>query len=550
MNKKTFSAVLLATLLFGATATSCMGQVEKPQFDASGKTVIQVSTYNKGVGVKWLQNLAKRFEEAYATTPFEEGKMGVAVDVQGTPHAADILLEQNLTADVYFTELMDYFTYVRRGKVQPISDVVKADMASVGESGKTIEGKMVDAQKDFLTAQGGEYYAIPFYDGFMGFVYDVDVFEKYGYYFNEAGNFVVDGEEKSTGIDKTANTYDDGLPRTYAEFKKLVEKISMDSNNMHPFVYSNEGVGYYGKALMNWWSDYEGKTYMQKNWELNGETDYVSGFDGNGNPIITTTTIDSSLGMDSIKNLQRQPGKYYALQFIRDVVTNKASNLTNSGDFKSAQYKLIASGVTADPGAAMLAEGVWWENEAYISGTFDGIHSRDLSTTASKADYKKSRRFAFMPVPKVSEDNYGASATQQTLYSGNDAMCFISSASKGAKLDAAKEFLKFAHTDRELSLFNVETSIPRALKYKVEDAEKAQMSHFGKSVIEMKNAAEIVYPYSGNAYYKENSATFTLGQWAWRTKIDGVTYDSPFEVFAGDSKKTAKAYFEGLILVH
>lgn len=44
--------------------------------------------------------------------------------------------EQNLNKDVYLTELFDYYTYVNKGKVANIKDVVTDDLAVVGEPGQ------------------------------------------------------------------------------------------------------------------------------------------------------------------------------------------------------------------------------------------------------------------------------------------------------------------------------------------------------------------------------------------------------------------------------
>ena len=75
------------------------------------------------------------------------------------------------------------------------------------------------------------------------------------------------------------------------------------------------------------------------------------------------------------------------------------------------------------------------------------------------------------------------------------------------------------------------------------------MTYFAKSVAEMKNAADIVYPYSGNPYYIENAAKFTLRQWCWRSVVSGVDQADPFAVFEENRAVSAKDYFEGLIKV-
>ena len=154
-----------------------------------------------------------------------------------------------------------------------------------------------------------------------------------------------------------------------------------------------------------------------------------------------------------------------------------------------------------------------------------------------------------MPVPKV-DDAALANNNKQTLYSGNDAFCFISANSKEAKLEVSKLFLQFMHTDKQLSSFTAKMSITRSMNYQMDEADLAKMTYFGKSVMEMKTASDIVYPYSGHAYYRENSASFSLGQWGWKATIGGRPVMNPFEEYLDHPTTTAQMYFEGLKAAH
>ena len=538
--KKSIS-VLLGGVLLSSTllATACGGQVEGA-VEVAGKTTIQVAGYDAGLGLEWLREAAKEFEAKYATHSFEEGKEGVAVVVSGC-EGADMMITKNLNKDVYFTELFDYYSYVNKGLVADISSVVN-DSLSAFEENTTVGAKMDQSTKDFLTAKDGKYYALPFYDGFMGFVYNVDMFEEKGYFFAEDGTFTGDPEEKSAGIDGISGTWDDGLPKTYAQFKQLVDYIR-DGGQVTPFVYSAEGKDYFRKGLTNWWADYEGKEYMLRNWNIEGETDYIEKFE-NGVPVIKTTTVDA----DSVNVLQQQPGKYYALDFMKDVVCSDTDNYTSASDFKNAQYQFIAGEMGNEP-VAMMMEGVWWEIEADLADSFTSISRNDIDYDATQGSYKSTRRFAFMPVPKV-DDTVLAKNNKQTLYSGNDAFCFISANSKGAKLEAAKLFLQFMHTDEQLSSFTAKMSITRSMNYEMKEDDLAKMTYFGKSVMEMKRASDIVYPYSGHEYYISNSANFALGQWGWKSTVSGRTVLNPFEEYLDHPNTTAQMYFEGLKAAH
>ena len=513
--------------------------------EVAGKTNIKVATYNGGVGMEWLEAAAKRFEEKYAEKSFEEGKTGVAVQIQES-RTGDMLVNTSLDKDVYLTESVDYFEFQKSGKIADISDVVKASLDFYGESG-TIEGKLDGAMKDFLTAKDGKYYALPFYDGIYGLIYDVDMFALKGWFFDENGAFTK--TNKSTGIDGIPNTYDDGLPKTYAQFAQLVEKIRQD--NVTPFVYSTESMTYFVNFLANYWADYEGKDKMQINWSLSGTTDILS-FDGDV-PNISSLVINES----NYTELQKQPGKYYALKFLKEVLMSTGQNYKSATDFKAAQLQLIRSclseKVQTNP-VAMIVDGAWFENEAELSGTFGLAANADPSYAGG--DYKAQRKLAFMPIPMADDSeatlNAGSKTAdgkhKQTLLSSNDSFCFVNAGTRGAKLEVAKEFVKFLHTDAELGAFMAKTSITRPFTYTVSNDVKNSMTHFGKTLLEIKESSNIVYPYSNNSYYVANSSSFRLGQWAWRGHVSGDLVSNPFDYFrtSSNSSKTAKDYFEGL----
>ncbi len=541
MKMKRCMSILLGGALLSSSllATACGGRVVGT-VEVEGKTTIQVAGYDAGLGLEWLKDAAKAFEAKYETESFEEGKKGVAVVVSGC-EGADMMITKNLNKDVYFTELFDYYTYVNKGLVADISSVVNDSLTAFGED-TTVGAKMDASIKDFLTAKDGKYYALPFYDGFMGFIYDVDMFEDNGFFFAEDGSFTGDPEQKSKGIDGVSGTWDDGLPKTYAQFNELVNYIR-DGGKITPFVYSSEGKDYFRKGLTNWWSDYEGKEYMLRNWDFEGETDYIEKFE-NGTPVIKTTTVSTS----NVNILQQQPGKYYALDFLKNVVCSDSDNYTSASDFKNAQYQFIAGDMGVEP-VAMMMEGVWWETEADLADSFTSISRNDIDYDATQGNYKSTRRFAFMPIPKVDEETL-AKNKKQTLFSGNDAFCFISANSKGAKLEVAKLFLQFMHTDEQLSAFTAKMSITRSMNYQMKAADLEKMTYFGKSIMEMKSASDIVYPYSGHDYYISNSANFALGQWGWKAMVGGRPVMNPFEEYLDHPTTTAKMYFEGLKAAH
>ncbi len=533
---KGFLSLSLALVMCGGLATGCSGGGGEGYQEVAGKTNIRVGTYNGGVGKAWLEDAARDFEKKFEGESFEDGKTGVAISVEYCD-GGDMMEAQNLNRNVYLTEVFNYSKYVNMGKLADISDVVTEDLGDVGESGKTIQGKLDTSFQNFLTANDGNYYAIPFYEGFMGFIYDVDLFASRGYFLTEEGDFTGDESNLSTGIDGVGGTWDDGMPETYSQFNALIEKIRSDSG-ITPILYGE--ADYWWKTLTNYWADYEGKDNMLKNWDFTGEFDRVIGFEGD-TPTVEKYSFNQEDLANSVKELQKQPGKYYALEFLREIVCGNSNNYKGM-ELNAAQEAFIGSNVYTNTQFALLLEGAWWENEADIYGAFDNVSYDDFNYNPADGTYRNSRRFSMMPVPMTDEVAAQGGVHKSTLYSGNDAFCFISSNTQGAQLEVSKLFMKFLHTDAQMSAFTAKTSLTRALSYTIQENDEANMSYFAKQIMAMKKASDIVYPYSGHDYYLRNSDTFMLERWGWVSNTD----KNPFIKFAQNSSVTAKSYFNGL----
>ena len=104
---------------------------------------------------------------------------------------------------------------------------------------------MTEQQKAYFGIKEADgkvhYYAVPHTDGYSGLIYNVDVFDKWGYYFSsdidteDVSDWAIEdlftkGTSRSKGPDGKANTSDDGLPATYEQFFILCDMISQDGN--------------------------------------------------------------------------------------------------------------------------------------------------------------------------------------------------------------------------------------------------------------------------------------------------------------------------------
>lgn len=539
MKTKRIALVLLTVLLFATLTTvfvACDGGSGNKELDdaiKSGKLILNVATYDGGIGTDWIKQSKTEFEALYANTKFGD-KTGVYVNTVGNKQMGGNTIENDsLKYDVYFTEMVNYYSFVNKGKLADISDIVKGAYPTefgAGADEGTIESKLQPSWQQYLTAKDGKYYGIPFYDGIYGIFYDVDLFEENNWYFNKTGAFGGAGE-KSVGLDGIPNTDDDGLPTTYAQFNEMLYGIA--STGTVPFSYAG-GVEYVQRMLANLWSNYEGLDQMLLNNTFSGTANsIVKSFDGEGKPVVEATAINGTNGY----LLQKQAGKYYALDFLQNVMLGSTDNysgsIVNGNGFRQAQTNFVTgkykNGSTV---YAMLVDGVWWENEATTD--FDLVAKRNPDQT------KATRKFGFMPVPKATDNQ---TYTKQTLVSQNNSYCFVNANSE--HLDVAKLFLQFVHTDKQLANFTTGTSVTRSLNYTMDETQLAKCSYYGQSIYRMKKNTDIYYPVSSVEFVINNIGYFDFEtSWCWMSKNGTTQSTEVLSRFANG--ETAQQYFNGL----
>ncbi len=517
---------------------SCSGDSELEQMKKQGKTILNVATYDGGVGQDWIYKIKEEFEELYKDRSFNGGKgNGVYVNITGNKQLGGNTIENDsLKFDVYFTEMVDYYSFVNKDRLADISDIVTGEFPTEFNENGTIESKLDPTWKDFLTSvQGNKYYALPFYDGFYGIIYDVDLFDANGWYFDDEGDFVgkTGLANKSNGLDGVKGTQDDGLPKTYDEYSKLLAKIR--SGGYTPFAYAGT-ITYVQRAMIGFWADYEGKEQMELNNTFNGTANLVSSIDGRS---ITTsqTTIDENNGY----LLQKQAGKFYALDFLKNVFLGDTGNyygdVINGVGYRDVQTNFVLGKYRSNEPTiyAMLVDGAWWEHEA----TSDFNLAKKLSETGAK----ENRRFAFMPIPKVREERISEAGTKQTLISQNNSYCFINK--NATNMELAKLFLQFAHTDRQMANFTINTSVTRALNYEMDKSELDKTTYYGQSVYQMKKSSDVFYPVSSLPLVVNNAGYFNWdGSWAWMS--NGKTQSANGVLSRIGNGESVESYFNGL----
>ena len=528
-NKLVLCSMLLATL----STASLVGCGKKTgSQDDPNKANLHVRTLNKGIGITWLKNAAKMFEELYAESDdFQTGRKGVKIHVDGDTALSGEYLENNpLNDDVYFTEQIMYRDMVNKGKFLNITDVLRTDLEYYGDpAGTTIESKIDETMLNYLDVNGS-YYGIPFYDSFYGLVYDVSLFKEEGLYLMSDGSFgFYDDPDISVGTDNIPGTPDDGLPATYEEFGTLLEELY--NRNITGFVTASNAKEYVADYLHNVYADYEGVDNMVMTLTLSGEATDLADVDNSGNiSYLEQTTITPNNGY----MLTKQVGRYKALTFLKNQLMGRNNYYRFVSTHTDAQSAFIKSKNSASaPAVAMIMEGSWWENEAATT------IKNEAERTGVATDY------AIMPIPFESAEKAAACNYTHTYLSKSQSFGVVSANTSNPKL--AKEFMRFVHCNKMLSKFTADTSITRPLNYEVTAADQSKLSNYAKSLIYLKGHSNIVYPYSSLQKEVNNPSYFKAYYFAWKATVNGTPYMHPWDYFRNNpSNSTPEKYFKGI----
>lgn len=503
------------------------------------KTHLSVLNYDGGIGSEWLKNVAKRFEEKYAEVSFEEGKKGVVIDITNNKNDGT----QGVTTTsfaVWFSESNVYNDLIASKQVVDITDIVTESLAEASNNAETgtIEEKLSEAHKEALTAIDGKYYCIPHYEVYTGLVYDVDLFERYGYYFSETGEFTNVAEERTVGPDGVRGTKDDGLPSSYEELYTLMDQMVADG--VTPFTWVGQHENYVNDLFAGLQAAYAGKEELLLNVTFDSSASNTKAtlveFEGD-------KAVEKKVDINS-KNgylMSQQAAKYYAYELLEKIMSNDSyhTKLDKSTSHLDTQEKYILSSLKAgESPVAMMIEGTYWYNEATEA------LKRSANTYKEQAE---GRRFGWMPLPvqysgSVTEGNGRKNTVLETLNS----FAFINARYKDDEVicNLAKKFLQFCYTDESLIDFSVTTGLPKGVNYTIPEEKMAEIdNYFQRDLLDTKMNSDVVYPYSANPIFinAQGNFMFQQGSEFWAAEINGEKFSNYYA--ANKVGITAKDYF-------
>lgn len=541
--KKIFRAVIavLMTTFIMSSFCGCMDN----GIDED-KTQLYIGNYNQGFGQSWLDAAAKRFEDYYADAHFEEGKTGVQVVIDDVEVSTSLIQSiDNSRSEVIFNEMVDYYQWVKAGKVLDITDIVNGENASLeaygDKKGATIESKMFESAIDYYKYEG-KYYGVPFYETYIGIMYDIGMWEDRGYYIkSKSGStytWTKNVKEGWVGQDGILGTYDDGLPITYEDFYALCERIK-DSGEIAIAWSGKSNTGYSSALLDALHADYEGAKQMSLNYTFSGTAKNIVTSIENG--IVQVTSVPGITAQTGY-TVYKQAGRYYALDFFEHIMddkyySDKIFNKQTVTHVDAQNYFVINNeygGTSIGQDIAMLIEGTWWYNEAY--NAFKSIENRGGG--------QYDRKFGVLPMPKATEEKADSDKGRQTLYDPKSSLCFINVNTPEHKQQLAKEFIKFVHSDESLAEFTKIVSALKPYKYELTEDQIKELTPYAQNLLQIRENSEMVYPYSHSKLFNNKRGDF-LGSPNWSTMVENTSYNHP--TTALQSGISAEDYFKGLL---
>lgn len=564
-------AMALSAMMLTATAAGC-SRYRGDGGEEVNESMSQLSVGNLYAGFRdeWLQQWKKDFEEANKDKSFEPGKVGVQIwiDNQREAYAGKTLIDaiSSYTQDIYFTEEAYMYDYVGKGAVAEITDIVTENLKDKYGEDTSIADKMNPALRDSCTING-KFYMLPVNEAYFGIVYDKDLFAEQGFYISKTSTssrtrFTKVPAEFSAGVDGEEGTYDDGLPETYAQFYDLLQEIK--NHGCMPLIWSGKYASTYGDRFMNaLWTDAEGYDQMQLNSSLSGTaTSLVETVNtatkkyGSADYDVSTVTLQpaTEINENNAVLLQKQAGKFYALQFanniIRDTTVRDSYSFTGSSSHTQTQSEYLYRKYTADgtkQRVAMLVDGSWWRAEA--AQTFNNM----VSTYGEEAS-AKSRNFGFMPMPKPNESMVGTGSTffvSSNVYT----RAFISSTCPASRLDLAKSFLQYCFTHKAMKDYTLLTDTTMPYEYGLSADEETELygslTAYGKDLWDIHSDAKVYINDSSLQKVRDNHSYFTE-DWNFRTSVTSPAINTrfAFEAFHNNTEVTPESYFNGMYAYH
>ena len=542
--KKLISLVLALTVVLscGAMLAGCdgnSGATDPDRFNEAvdtNKTQLYVGYYNGGLGLSWLTEAKRLFEEEYP-------EYQIMIDTGKDEYLSDVL-ESNIKTnrqDMYIVDGINYYSFVDDSLLMDITDAVTSPLTEYGEE-KSIADKMNISLKGYYETGENKYFAVPYYQSHHHLIYDVDLFDQYSLWFKDGGGFVASAsDKKSAGQDGEYGTWDDGLPVTYSDFFAMMDR--MVARGITPITWSGQYAdAYLTNFIHSMIADYEGDQH-NVNWSYDGQLDVITNRDFAESEPKTFSLNEADYETITVtpdnftEYMHSTVGKYYALKFAKDLSENPLYRTYNYAESHTAVQRsfLMSNMEGVDEPIAMLIEGGWWMNEA--TSVFTEMAEIDEKYA------KENRRFGVMPLPKADD---GSSAEGHTVAPFSGGSCvFISQFS--TKQDIAVKFFRFLHTEEIMQVFTKYSGCLRPYEYDT-NAIRDSVPFYVQNVIDSSEDTTFIFKMPTGEKYKEDDVAINFMQYGGLiySHIFESTTNNPIIFFCDNAKYTAKDYWQGM----
>ncbi len=556
---KVIATVMMLSALLGGAAcgTSESGGGSGGGSDDSASTVIKVANFGGGIGRKWLDEAGNRFKELVKDKEYESGKKGVSFEVT---HAIGVTCVNMNTQGTHLFFLQNKysacFAEIQKGAVLDITDIVSEETLSDFGENVTIESKIDESYRFAMKGNDGRYYMLPHYETQSGASYDVDLFEKEGFYLADGNQgtayyceltgqthyFTDDGyKTKSVGNDGIRGTDDDGMPTTLNELVAMCDHM-MDEGVV-PFSVAGSHIDYTNYLIEGLWTALAG--YEQRNAVVShsGTVDYVTGISnvelwpGTGIYAPVTEKAENLTSATGYKAIN-QAARYYAYAFIELAYQQgwiyekyKESNYTH----KEAMRAFILNGLSGFKKLGAHIEGSYWYNEAESYNLFNDykIFSGTGSTVKNIAHWH-------MPTSYGDDVVTGESnAREEAVINGMTSTVMINGnlddvpGNEGI-IRACKDFLKFLSTEQELKNFTACTGVSKSLySYTIDESVLSELDPYQQTIMRLRANNRVVNQYGDNATYRAKAGymTYSISAQGFHPYFDGVEYYTPLQAY-------------------
>ena len=449
MVKKRIVFLALAGLL--VTSAGC--GIRKNSDVKSDEYTLEIESINAGYGIKWLEELEKKFEASH------DGIDVVVVPSRNFDIAESVLKSgpKNNTADILIYQYPYYMSLVN----QTLSNgsPVLADLTDVYNSvaaGETASVKdRIDPSLENVFNYNGtdKYYAFPTMNDTNGIVYNAKMFEE--------------------------NEWE--VPVTTSELLELADTILDEGEGVKPFAWF---PGYWEYCTSVWWAQYEG----------------LEAYESFYRPDYNVAPNDENSGYN-------QNGREESLRVLEDIV------LYDSGysipGCLSLEFSEVQAAFVRQEKAAMMPNGGWLITEmkdASYGDKFSFMKVPVISALGQKLGVSESKLREIIKFIDGGEtgDTRAVSSTKgftpeevisairEARYLNSSSISYTNVALVPAYSDAlplAKEFLLYLTTTEAMQITFEYSGMMPLVKSEIDKLDESKMNRFNKSKVDLVKSA-------------------------------------------------------------